>query len=183
MFPPKAYIFQVVSPLQDLWPKFCIQFTHFPCVLQVLVISSSSTSSPYHLVKSTNYKAPHYILIVFTNLCHFLHLRSKYSFQQFILKHPYTIFFPSNEKSRFYTHTKQQAAAGQLVSIKMRRQQVPLFNTDQWTQETCEYSWGHCTQTLKVIWYNRFSGVCVAAWYCQALYYNSSTLCNISKPC
>jgi hypothetical protein len=39
--------------------------------------------------------------------CHFIPLRSRYSPQHPVLKHPQSVFFPSDD-TEFHTHTKQQ---------------------------------------------------------------------------
>jgi hypothetical protein len=79
----------------------------FPCAPHAPPISSSLTSSPWDLVKSTNYGAPHYA--IFSTPPHFIPLRPKYSLKKayLVLKHPQCVL-PLTWGTRFHTHTEQQ---------------------------------------------------------------------------
>jgi hypothetical protein len=64
-----------------------------PFVLHALPISPPFTSSfQLYLAKSTSYEAPHYA--VFPISRHFISLRTKYSPQYPVLKHPQSMFLP-----------------------------------------------------------------------------------------
>jgi hypothetical protein len=41
-------------------------------------------------------------------LSHFLSLKSKYSAERLVLKRHQSVFFPKDERDKFYTHVKQQ---------------------------------------------------------------------------